>query len=457
MARAYVPLPFAQPRYVGDPSRLEAIYGDTGRQLAQIDLQRGNATAAALARLGEIYGGYVQAGKAEKATAAALAERHAELAANEKLKRDEMEAAATERKAVRGERQTQEEREAARYTMERTRPGEISQAQAALFARFPELASRVTTTETLPARPVVPEAGPMAPPRSMSVLEATPEQADRAAAVQRQKEIDAANAANMIEDNRRAAEAAAGTKDYQTKSLAIAQQNADTSRQNANTTAKRYGTSGLDTTNLSPDYADALDSALMTFTTAKRGPVVAQANRAAATGDAKRVAEIIQEATMAGENVDARNQVNGRRATMAAMQDARGMLAEMKAAGVPTNWLSGTAEDLARKLGTSTDPKYVTFKTRLNDALVQYRRAATGVQFSEAEARDYAKMFPNYSQTLPVNEATINGLMRAMQSNDRSYWEGKLGKKGAQLVIGDDAPPPTSSRPKITKIELVKP
>ena len=189
------------------------------------------------------------------------------------------------------------------------------------------------------------------------------------------------------------------------------------------------------------DVRTALDRATMSVPAIRRGTVEDAVARSWAAGDQAGAKDMIRQAAIESEPVDTRSQIMGRRNTLAAMKDVRLMLEEMQKAGVPTNWFKGNVEDLARKLGTTQDPKYVELSTRLMDSLVQYRRAATGVQFSVRESQDYQKMFPNYRNTLPVNLATMQGLERAVETNDRTYWEHKMGPEAAKWFT---APAPSS-------------
>ncbi len=200
---------------------------------------------------------------------------------------------------------------------------------------------------------------------------------------------------------------------------------------------------------MSIDYRNALERSIMSVPEYRRGSVIAHANDLWREGNLPELKEVIQQAATESENVDMKNQVRGRQATIDALADVRSMIEQMQREGVPTNILTGTVEDVARKLGTSTNPKYAEFSTALMGTLIQYRRAATGVQFSQRESGQYEKMFPNYSQTLPVNLATIRGLERQMRINDQTYWKGKLGASGAALLgIGAPSPPaPPKPRP----------
>lgn len=185
---------------------------------------------------------------------------------------------------------------------------------------------------------------------------------------------------------------------------------------------------------MDPDLLNAASRASMSVTPAKREAFTNLANRLWREGDTDQLKEIVRQASVENESEASKAMIRGRQTTIAALDDAKGMLEELKAAGVPTGWLSGTFEDLARRVGESTDPKLATFKTRLMDALINYRRAATGAAFGVKEGADYERLFPNYKQSLPVNLAVIEGLTRAMKGNDQVFWENKLGKGGAALV-----------------------
>lgn len=433
----YVDQPLVLPRVTPDTRTLGNILRIAAQQQAETAMQQGQNSGRMWSQMGELFNRFQQGRQQKAEQAKALEIRSLERAMDEKLKRDEMSERAAERKEAQRLRQEGVDRDTAVYTAENTTPGPINRFEAEILAKFPGTAARVRGQQTLPATVTQGAMGSVSQtPESFDVLEPSPQQTRQAQIDAAARERERQMAANRAEDNRRQGERDTATAQDRKIMQGIAQQNANTSRMQAETTQRRYGNSGVELTGLPPEYADALDSALMTFAPTRRGPVVAQAMRA--VGDPARLAEVIQQATLAGENVDARNQVNGRRATLAALKDARNMIKELKASGVPTGWMTGTAEDLMRKIGQTTDPRLVSLKARLMDSMIQYRRAATGVQFSERESRDYQSMFPNYSQSFPVNEAAIDGLSRAMASNDRSYWVGRLGKKGAALVLGPD-------------------
>lgn len=171
----------------------------------------------------------------------------------------------------------------------------------------------------------------------------------------------------------------------------------------------------------------------------RRAQKLATFSRLFDEGQTQELADQVRQTVIDGETVDLKNQVIGRQTMRASLLNAKQTLEDMKQAGIPTNWFVGTAEDLLRKVGATQNPQYVSMANQLADSLITYRRQATGVSFGEREAADYARMFPNYRNTIPVNDAQIAGLLNSINSNDAVYWSHKLGPEGARLVLGTAA------------------
>lgn len=162
------------------------------------------------------------------------------------------------------------------------------------------------------------------------------------------------------------------------------------------------------------------------------------------SGDEDELRSVIKQTAVEGEVAATRAAVLGREQMVAALSDAKTVLKQLKAEGVPTGFFAGTVEDLYRKLGTSTNPKYVALANQLQETLINYRRAATGAAFSDKESSQYKSMFPNYSNQFPINEALIDGLTRAAATNNQTYWTGKVGKKQAEWLLGSAERQPES-------------
>lgn len=153
-----------------------------------------------------------------------------------------------------------------------------------------------------------------------------------------------------------------------------------------------------------------------------------------AANDVEGLKSRVRQWAIESENVGTQMQVEGRADALVAMKDGLALLNNMRREGVDTNILTGTWEEIVRKLGTTSHPKRVEFASRMQRALSAYTLAMSGVQFSENEAKRYYELFPNASNTLLVNEALAKSLLRSMGAEDKRFWEQKLDIPGAKLV-----------------------
>lgn len=437
-------MPFVA-RYTPEYSRLASIYDQGSDQLSRLALQRGATTADALARLASIFSGYQDSRRQREAVATAAAVRTQEREADRRFeaeqKRLEREERAAERKADAATRKEEQDRGAARWMVDNRQPGVMSAVEAALALRFPETAARFSKQRTLPATVTPGAIGAVSqtPTETGQVeLHANPDDARAAEQIAAQRDRWAAeDAARGIDDDRqeRALQATIANQEAMRR---IAQQNANTTAANAQ--ARLGGGTGT----LSASYRNALERVLSNIPANRRGPKVAHATRLFEEQNEAELKDFIRQNAIEGENVDTKNQVLGRMATIASLEDTQQILNELRDKGVHTNILKGSIEDIHRALGTTSDPELVALRNRLAGTLINYRRAATGVAFGEKEGSQYEKMFPNYKNTAKVNEALITGLMREMRTYDRVYWEHKLGKEGAAAILGENYGIPSS-------------
>lgn len=199
----------------------------------------------------------------------------------------------------------------------------------------------------------------------------------------------------------------------------------------------KNASTGPQATSLSTPYRNALDRVLGRSTDARRREIRSEFDRLAAAGDEESLRSRIRQLAVEGENVDTKNRVESRIETIDALRDARGVIDQLEKSGVQMNIAAGSLEELAQKLGTTRDPRLAQLGVQLNVALMNYRRGITGAAFSESESRAYQGIWPRFINTPPLNKALIDGLLRSMQTSERTYWDRKLGKEGASLVLGD--------------------
>jgi len=202
---------------------------------------------------------------------------------------------------------------------------------------------------------------------------------------------------------------------------------------------------------MSPDYKSAIGRSILYVPGTRREAMVDEFNRAwesaEITGDRSGLNDLIRYAAIETENVANKERIIGRMATVNSLRDVRETLRRYNRKGpdgktveLPTGWLVGIMENLHRKVGMSTDTRYVELANRLMGTLINYRRAATGVQFGQIESDQYKAMFPNYGNLAEVNVSLIDGLLDEMDSYDSTYWIHKLGAEGAALIGMVDRP-----------------
>ncbi len=186
--------------------------------------------------------------------------------------------------------------------------------------------------------------------------------------------------------------------------------------------------------NLKPDAKMAVNRAILRLGEDRRNFVKQTAADAARAGDDNALREIVQQAAIEGEPAATQATILGRRDALKQLQSIEEDLAALPGLGVTTGIMTGTIEDFARKMGSSTDPRLAAIGTRMTKAMTDYRRSMSGAAFSVQESKTYEGLYPNYSNQLPVNMAVIQGMKRAIEDNNDSYWQFKLGKDGSHFI-----------------------
>jgi hypothetical protein len=392
-----------------------------------------------------------------------------------------------DRAANRADQLTQRQRQGAMDTLAISTPGPITEAVAGPLRAYAPTASLITGRSVLPAQPM---SGPIGEairaqsgitsredtsgPQNFAVREPTPAELEttkeRVRTGELKKILGGVNradpgwrqkaAAAMSEIDPKAAFTQLMEQTPEERRTQHQQDLADSeavSRRNAlfqEGLIRGRGTAGAEA--LQGDLGPLIGRAMgANFPANRRPAVIAQAKQYLDNNDREGLKQWIVQTAIETEGMGAREQITGRRQAARALSDIRTSLQELQKAGVDTNLLTGTIEDTAQKLGTSTDPRLARIGNRMKDSFINYRRSMTGVAFGQAEGAEYASMAPDFSKTLPLNEAKIAGLLDAMASRDAEFWERKLGKAGAQLVgvlpetgaatPGAPTPPPTGA------------
>jgi hypothetical protein len=119
----------------------------------------------------------------------------------------------------------------------------------------------------------------------------------------------------------------------------------------------------------------------------------------------------------AQSGVDDQRTIQGKERTVKLMDEIQDDLNKLESAGVNTNIFTGTAEQVAAKVGTVKNPELRKVATKISAAVQNYRRSMTGVQFGMPENKEYQLMFPQIGRTANFNTANINALREVMQGD----------------------------------------
>lgn len=187
-----------------------------------------------------------------------------------------------------------------------------------------------------------------------------------------------------------------------------------------------------------PEYEGALRRAVSSAPGTRVENIADSANFFWEQGDEEGLRDFIRQMATENELADDRRMIRGRAVAIREMTELQNLITEMEAEGISTNRLRGSAEDIMRLAGTTSEPRLAYFANRVAQSLLTYRRAMTGVQFGQTEAGEYAKLFPSYGNTAPLNQSLLNGLIDAMDIQDRAYWDDKLGQYAPMAYANPD-------------------
>lgn len=203
-------------------------------------------------------------------------------------------------------------------------------------------------------------------------------------------------------------------------------------------TSPNTGTSGgstptADLSKLPPQVRDIITRATYRLPGTRKPSAIASLAEAY-TADPDNWRSFIQQAAVEGEGQAQQDLLAGRRALINQSDELEKLFGEMQQAGVPTDWFSGTAESLKRRLGKSGNPKYVEFATRAGMALSDYIRSISGAAFTDPEFRRYTDRWPSLTNEAEVNFDILKALRGSMKTSDDSYWNFKLGPENYKLL-----------------------
>lgn len=185
--------------------------------------------------------------------------------------------------------------------------------------------------------------------------------------------------------------------------------------------------------NLSPETIDSLPAlnslGSISFMLQENSREAATANIVGAIQrqDQDAIRRTLSNTTLEAVGANASSQVVGREQAINALVDLKRDINQYKKMGGSMGKLVGTQESLARKLGTTTDPKLASIATKIRLSIQAYRSAISGAAFTESEAAEYERLFPSVGNSVQLNNTLVDSLSEAFSSFNSSFWNTYLG------------------------------
>lgn len=199
-------------------------------------------------------------------------------------------------------------------------------------------------------------------------------------------------------------------------------------------------------------------------TTVTSNPLVnamVNVNAGSAEGQQKRDAERVAQFVANGQTKEAKNLVLSRvtskmsgterdaeldrRNTIDALTEMQTALNDYVATTGDTNIIKGGIENVANKIGTTSDPRLASIKARIVQATQKYRNSITGAAWGDQETAEYKAIFPSITNTNKLNQTIIDTMLPLLKNNERNAIGLYLGGSdvydsifGAQITVGPD-------------------
>lgn len=126
--------------------------------------------------------------------------------------------------------------------------------------------------------------------------------------------------------------------------------------------------------------------------------------------------------------VERRRMIEEKERTVEFLGEITDDLKVLEGNGINTNIFSGTAEDIAAKIGTVREPELRRIATKIEAAIQNYRRGMTGAAFNALEDKGYRSIFPSIGKTANFNTQQIKALEEIFSGDLDSFYSLYMGK-----------------------------
>jgi hypothetical protein len=146
-------------------------------------------------------------------------------------------------------------------------------------------------------------------------------------------------------------------------------------------------------------------------------------------GDTEGAKQFIISTAISSLPAEQQNKAFGRTVAIDALNNIESLLAQFQAKGGNTGLLTGSAEQIAQKIGRTSNPDLANIGNQITASIAAYRNAVSGAAFTEQEGRMYEGMFPSTSNAADLNKAKINSLRDMFNGTQKSVLATVIGER----------------------------
>lgn len=163
------------------------------------------------------------------------------------------------------------------------------------------------------------------------------------------------------------------------------------------------------------------------ISTIKGEQIIESFERSLENGDFNRAKDLLLSTARNSVSVAEKKKVKGAELGLKLLEDIESDLERFEKAGGKTGIFSGTAEQVANKIGKVRNAEARTIATKIQRVIQSYRQDVSGAAFTESESVEYRSIFPSISNTSALNSAKIKGLRSVWETEVDDFFEKSMG------------------------------
>lgn len=187
----------------------------------------------------------------------------------------------------------------------------------------------------------------------------------------------------------------------------------------------------------STDLTNAMRSIAPRLSADGRKSATATLNQYIASGDAEGAKQFIMSTAISALPAEQQNKAFGRLQAIDSLNSIKGLLQQYQSKGGRTDVLTGTQEQIAQKLGNTSNAELAGIGNQIALAMAAYRNAVSGAAFTESEAKFYENIFPSTKNVGTLNNAKIDSLLSSFNLNQKTTLQTVLGAKNYDAIMSN--------------------